>query len=192
MISAVPSVQSKCDSRKRKQKRGQKEAKGKKSKDGDAKEAEGSSLSHQDKQMLERWTKMQTSTTPFVHPIRKHMQELIKIKSETISVDNTNAANAPAVGPTESGPKTAHQVTNYMSLMSTYMSLYECLNKQKLSPEPSLEISSYGVQALNLPTGGRGFLLSHTRILLVERLNFLSIEKPFDFYFPLPFHMTGL
>ena len=26
-----------------------------------------------------------------------------------------------------------------------------------------------------------------TRILLVERLNFLSIEKPFDFYFPFLF-----
>ena len=39
---------------------------------------------------------------------------------------------------------------------------------------------------------GHGFLLSHTRIPLVERLNFFSIEKSFDFYFPLPFHMIGL
>ena len=32
----------------------------------------------------------------------------------------------------------------------------------------------------------------HIHILLVERLNFPSIEKPLEFYVPLPFHILGL
>lgn len=41
-------------------------------------------LSTQDKELLERWSKMQKETKPFVHPIRKHMNELMQLKAETI------------------------------------------------------------------------------------------------------------
>ncbi len=95
VISTTPSVAKKVElKQKRKQKRNRRESKAKKAKEDEVVKADGkSSLSDQDKQMLERWTKMQKSTTPFVHPIRKHMQELIKIKKDTI-VDNSDVTTA--------------------------------------------------------------------------------------------------
>ena len=54
--------------------------------EGKPDQGKGSSLTDQDKKMLERWTQMQMTTTPFVHPIRKHMRELIELKTQSVTV----------------------------------------------------------------------------------------------------------
>lgn len=53
-------------------------------------EGAGNELSSQDKELLERWSKMQKDTTPFVHPIRNHMNELLQLKVETIQQQKLN------------------------------------------------------------------------------------------------------
>lgn len=41
-------------------------------------------LSSQDRELLQRWSKMQKDTKPFIHPIRKHMDELMQLKAECV------------------------------------------------------------------------------------------------------------
>ena len=59
-------------------------------------EQDKSHLSDQDKKLMERWKNMQKDTKPFIHPIRKHMDELIKIKSESIALVKQPQVGIPA------------------------------------------------------------------------------------------------
>lgn len=83
----MPSIVKKAESRKRKQKCFRRDSKAKKPKDDNEKKSEeDSSLSVEDKKMLERWTNMQKTTTPFIHPIRKHMKELHDIQAQEVTI----------------------------------------------------------------------------------------------------------
>ena len=86
------------ESRKRKSKGSRRDSKVKKVKgDVDKKSEEDNGLSAEDKKMLERWKNMQKTTTPFIHPIRKHMKELIDIQNEEVGgsqCDNIDGQNS--------------------------------------------------------------------------------------------------
>ena len=69
---------------KRSKKKGQKRSKT----IGDKKEkSSASELSESDRQLLDRWKDMQKKTKPFIHPIRKHMEEIKALKGQQEGVD---------------------------------------------------------------------------------------------------------
>lgn len=53
------------------------------------KEETSSDLSESDKQLLERWENMRKTTKPFIHPIRKYMNELKALKDEILEDQET-------------------------------------------------------------------------------------------------------
>ncbi|XP_014677031.1 PREDICTED: mitogen-activated protein kinase 7-like, partial [Priapulus caudatus] len=53
-------------------------------------------LTEQDQSLLARWSHMQQTTKPFVHPIRHHMKELIEIKKEAVVVAAVPQGAPPA------------------------------------------------------------------------------------------------
>ena len=92
--------------RKRKQKGARRDSKAKKSRDEEGKKPqEDSGLSSEDRKMLERWQNMQRTTKPFIHPIRKHMKDLVDIQSQemttaqsgSLDVETPDAAPKPQV-----------------------------------------------------------------------------------------------
>ena len=92
MVSTVQPAPKKVEPRKRRQKGARRDSRTKKLKEDESKKQEGDSgLSVEDKMMLERWEKMQKTTKPFIHPIRKHMKDSIDVQSQEPSdmqVDN--------------------------------------------------------------------------------------------------------
>eukprot|EP00794_Sanderia_malayensis_P014079 gene14079-15548_t len=84
VISATPVAVKKQETRKRRQSRRDSKSKKLKEEEINKSNDDKSNLSAQDRKMLERWTKMQETTTPFVHPIRKHMKEIIQLKSDAV------------------------------------------------------------------------------------------------------------
>ena len=59
-------------------------------------------LSDKDKEMLARWENMRKQTKPFIHPIRKYMQDLKELKDEVTGGDlqpGTTVASQPVVPP---------------------------------------------------------------------------------------------
>ena len=45
-------------------------------------------LSSADKHLLERWSNMQKSTKPFIHPIRNHIGELLQLNKDSVINQN--------------------------------------------------------------------------------------------------------
>ena len=86
VVSTIPSMVKKVEPRKRKQKGARRDSKAKKAKEEEGKKGEGDKgLSADDKKMLERWENMQKTTKPFIHPIRKHMKDIIDIQCQEIT-----------------------------------------------------------------------------------------------------------
>ena len=78
--------------RKRKQKGTRRDSKAKKSRDEEGKKPQDDSgLSSEDRKMLERWESMQKTTKPFIHPIRKHMQDLVDIQSQEMTTGQSGS-----------------------------------------------------------------------------------------------------
>ena len=70
-------------------------------------------LSESDKELLQRWSKMQQVSKPFVHPIRNHMDELNKIKAEAIQQQHQLQGEKPATTSIETvrGQKIVNRVS---------------------------------------------------------------------------------
>ena len=58
------------------------------SKENNDQNKDESGLSETDKKLLERWENMRKKTKPFIHPIRKYMEELNALKEEAIELGN--------------------------------------------------------------------------------------------------------
>ena len=74
-----------------------------------------SELSESDKKLLDRWKNMQTKTKPFIHPIRKYMED-IKTLKEQEQVLQESKVNSDNKGNDEMANTEVHyQFTNYIS-----------------------------------------------------------------------------
>lgn len=75
-----------------------------------------SELSDSDKKLLDRWKNMQSTTTPFIHPIRKYMPDIMALKQEEKEAEATTKASEKISEATTSGASMQHyQFTRYLS-----------------------------------------------------------------------------
>ena len=73
-----------------------------------------SELSESDRKLLDRWKDMQKKTKPFIHPIRKHMEEIKALKEhEGVKEHEANLDNK--VGEEMSNSGEQYHFTNYVS-----------------------------------------------------------------------------
>lgn len=74
----------------------------KQSKENSNQDNEESDLSETDKKLLERWENMRKTTKPFIHPIRKYMDELHALKEEALETEQMeNTALSSAAQPVQ-------------------------------------------------------------------------------------------
>lgn len=67
------------------------------SKENSDQDKDESGLSETDKKLLERWENMRKKTKPFIHPIRKYMDELSALKQEVLEDDQKEKTALPSV-----------------------------------------------------------------------------------------------
>ena len=74
-----------------------------------------SELSETDRKLLDRWKDMQTKTKPFIHPIRKHMEEIkaLKVQQEGIKEHEANLDKEVEENKLKSG--VTYHFTTYVS-----------------------------------------------------------------------------
>ena len=73
-----------------------------KSENKETRSDDSTGLSDKDKEMLARWESMRKQTKPFIHPIRKYMQDLKELKEEVSGGDiqpGTAVTSQPVVPP---------------------------------------------------------------------------------------------
>ena len=74
-----------------------------------------SELSESDKKLLDRWKNMQTKTKPFIHPIRKYMEDIKTLKEQEQGLQESKV-NSDNKGNDEMANTEVHyQFTNYVS-----------------------------------------------------------------------------
>ena len=109
--------QSKNDSRKRKQKSHLQTSQKKKPAQNEA-NSKKTELSTSDRELLARWASMQKGTKPFIHPIRKHMDELLHIKSHSVQPSHETVKGQAIIGrvstTTTKEQNSALQFTNFI------------------------------------------------------------------------------
>jgi len=66
------------------------------SKENSEQDKDKTGLSETDKKLLERWENMRKKTKPFIHPIRKYMDELNALKQEVLEDDNKEKTPLPS------------------------------------------------------------------------------------------------
>lgn len=84
----------------------------KQSKENNDQNKDESGLSETDKKLLERWESMRKKTKPFIHPIRKYMEELNALKEEAIEVGNQTDTVLPT--PVAAQPIQQFQFTQFV------------------------------------------------------------------------------
>ena len=74
-----------------------------------------SMLSESDRKLLDRWKDMQTKTKPFIHPIRKHMEEIkaLKVQQEETNEHQPNLDKNVEENMSKSG--VTYHFTTYVS-----------------------------------------------------------------------------
>jgi len=143
VVSTVQPTPKKVEPRKRRQKGARRDSRTKKLKEDESKKTEGDSgLSVEDKMMLERWEKMQKTTKPFIHPIRKHMKDLVDIQSQEpndMQVDSLDLQTPDAL------QKSQFQFTNLVPAQKDgVMTLVRDSADKAVGPKPQKTIAASG------------------------------------------------
>ncbi|XP_064647834.1 mitogen-activated protein kinase 7-like [Lineus longissimus] len=76
-------------------------------------------LTDEDRDLLNKWTSMQQTTKPFVHPIRQHLPELIALKHESIIRKNCDENVEPLGGDQQTESGQTHQSVGVSSVVSS-------------------------------------------------------------------------
>ena len=74
-----------------------------------------SELSESDRKLLDRWKVMQTKTKPFIHPIRKHMEEIKALKVQQEGIKELQANLDQKVEENKSKSGVTYHFTTYVS-----------------------------------------------------------------------------